>query len=217
LHRAALYLPGRPVLLKWVCLVIGSGVLLCLTGFFTGILEEIDIVAIRDLQVRKEGGQNILDAVITIRNTTQKYLKLIDCDFDLAFVLPADEDIRLGQVFREEILLVQGAGSENTDTDLLLSIDLGSDWDVQALYEQLLPTANVILTESKPEINLHLKAQFNLAVRSQQAWHYGNGFRIDWIVTPAVERMVLFKFLQAIAPADVAVPTPVPVVTPPVE
>lgn len=191
--------------------------LLLLTGFLGAILEEINIPAIQDMTLREEQGHQFLDALVTIRNTSQKTLKLVDCDFHLAIVSQQKGDIELGGATVSEVLLEQEGETEKTDTDVLLSIDLGTEREVNNLYQELTSTAEFLVLDEKPQLNLHLQAHFNLALKSSQAWHYSNGITLDWIITPEVERAVLIKFLQAISGGEFAAPTPVPATPPPDE
>lgn len=179
-------------------------------GFFVSVLEEIEVPAIRKMAIREEEGTYFLDAIVTIRNTSQKTLKFVDCTFQLAVVSQKLGDIRLGDVSFPEILLDQEGDATNTDTDIMFSIELGSEKDLQTLYHKLTSTSALLVLDATPQISLHLQARFHLALKSSQAWHYSNGVEIDWIVTPEVERTVLIEFLQAISGGEFIAPTPVP-------
>lgn len=194
---------------KWY-IVLSIGVFFFTTGFIFSILDNIDVVAIPEMQVRQNGDQYILDAVVTLRNSSQKTLKLIQSDFHLAFVGRDAENIELGNVHHNEILLAQEGDAKQTDTDVIFSIPLGSKKDLHALYEKLIASTELLLLEPKPKINLHLQARFDFAIKSLQAWNYGNGIQIDWIVTPEVEQSVLLKFLEAISSEKPVTPTVLP-------
>lgn len=181
-----------------------------LIGFFVSVLEKIEVPAIRKMTIREEGETHFLDAIVTIRNTSQKTLKLVDCTFQLAVVSQKAGDIPLGEVSFSEILLDQEDDVVNTDTDIVFSIELGSEKDLQTLYHKLTSMSELLVLDAAPQISLHLQARFHLALKSSQAWHYSNGVEIDWIVTPEVERTVLIDFLQAISGGEFIAPTPVP-------
>ncbi len=201
----------RPLSLCGIALIIG----LCplYMGFFFSVLEEIDIVAIREMNLRDEGEQHTLEALITIRNTSMKTLKLLQSDFELAIVTHDGKYIPLGSTQQDEILLEQAGGEPKSDTDMLLSLPLGSEEEVYELYQHVISTTRFLLLELEPTIDLRVKANFKLAVKTSQAWNYSNGIQIDWVVTPEISRRELIEFLQAISGGEFIPPTPVPTPT----
>lgn len=172
-----------------------------LTGFFFSLPDYLDLVAIRDMRIRKDGQEHVLDAVVTIRNTSQKTLKFSHCEFDLAMTVDPSHIIPLGKAAVKEILLVHEGSAPSTDTDLLLSLPLGSQQTMRALYDNIILTVpNIISPEIIQKIPLRMQARFaSFAIKSAHAWNYGNGLTLDWVVTPEVETRVLAQFLQAIS------------------
>lgn len=170
-----------------------------LFGFSPALLDNIDIVAIRDMQLRQEGSEYILDTVIVIRNANKNTLKLEHCMFDLAFAFDNAEDIPLGTAQIEEILLPhsEDASEEAIETEVPLAVHLGQD--VQRLSQQLMTKKEMafLLTKSTPRLNLHLQGRFDFGIKTTQLWGYQPGITIDWIVTPEIQREVLARVIQA--------------------
>ncbi len=194
--RSILSKSGRLKLLSMIISVIALPFIL---GFSPLLLDNIDIVAIRDLQLRQERGDYVLDTTIVIRNTTGSTLKLENCTFDLAFAFDNSEDIPLGAAVKDEILLEQQADSadDSTDTDVKLSVNLGPD--IQKLQQTLMAKKEMalLLTQSKPKLNLHLQGKFDIGIKADRAWGYQEGITIDWIVKPEVQKSVLAKIMHA--------------------
>ena len=170
-----------------------------LLGISPAILDQIDLVAIRQLQLRSEGGRQILETTVTIRNTSQQTLKFEQGECDVAFVTNAAEDVKLGQIRQDVILLEQKDRPTLTDTELVFAFELGSNAEVAALFEKVRATTDALLQASPLKIKLHLQARFNLAIKADKGCDYLNEVEIDWILAPEIERTVFENFLQTIA------------------
>lgn len=204
--------------------IIISGLLFpFIVGFSPLLIDNIDIVAIRDMQLRHEGKDNVLDTIIVIRNSNENTLKLENCTFDLAFALSDSEDIPLGRALKEEIFLERQVDSMDayTDTEVRLSVSL--DQDIQTLSQTLMTKKEIVglLAESKPKLNLHLKGRFDVGIKANRAWGYQPGITIDWIVKPEVQRDILAKVFSTMTPGSkpaAAIPeaTPSPVTAAPI-
>lgn len=185
-------------------------------GFSLPLLDHVDVVAIRDAQLTKEKGYYILSGIVTVRNTSQKILKLRKNKLEIAFPLSNTEVIKLAEVYDDEILIKHQAEAESTDTDIQFSINLGSD------IEPLRKAVNTILelpaVESKQNINLALQGSFDLGIQAEGGWVYEERIEIDWVVRPEIERTVLENLMTAITdlltPPTPLPPPPIPTATP---
>jgi outer membrane protein OmpA-like peptidoglycan-associated protein len=172
-----------------------------LLGFSPDLLDQLDIVEVRDMQLRQEGHTYFLDTVIVIRNANKNTLKLEHCTFDLALAFDNGEDISLGTAQIEEILLPhpESVSDEPTDIEVPLAVHLGQN--IQALSQQLSTQKEMalLLTQPRPHLNLRLQGRFDLGIKAAQLWGYQSGITIDWIVTPEIRREVLAKVIQTMA------------------
>ena len=171
-----------------------------LSGFFFDLLEQIDIVAIRDLTVREEQGISMLDAVVTIRNSSGKTVKLQEGEFTFAVLAADGHDIPLGKAEQGEIVLDAGMDAAHPfEADIPMTLKLGASSSAQQLYDDLLSSAQLNLLEPTSKLPLHFTSHFRLAIKIGQAWNFSNWIDLDWTVTPEIERTVLIKFLQGIS------------------
>ncbi len=181
--------------------------LLCILSifFFPGfadsasILDEIDFVLIRDMQLRKEKGAYFFDVTSVVRNSGEHTLKLTNCKLDLSFTPEDSKTIELGSTFKDEILLEKKKpDSQGTDTNLHLSANIGSD--IEAFHFKITSSEEMSsqLMEPKPKLNLHIQGGFELGMKLKRGWVYQPGIKIDWILQIEVVRDVFVKTYKAV-------------------
>ncbi|MDM8522469.1 hypothetical protein QUF80_03785 [Desulfococcaceae bacterium HSG8] len=160
------------------------------------ILDEINIVAIQDMHLRKEKGAYYMDVVCKVQNAGKYTLKFQNCKFDLSFALRNSENIRLGSTFKEEALL-----KKSGDTDIQLATKLGSD--IEKFHFNIISSEELssLLMEPHPKLNLGLQGDFILGIQFKHGWMYQKGIKIDWILPVDVPRDVFVRTYKAIESA----------------
>ncbi len=171
-------------------------------GGTSSILDEVSIISVRDMQLRKEKDTYLMDVVCVIRNSNKHTLKFKDVNFKLAFAVNHDaEDIRIGPTFNNEILLEKKTDSSYTDTDVRFVADIGND--IQKFHSDITASEEMsaLLMDSAPKFNLHIQGDFGLGIEVKQGWVYLKSVTIDWILKVDVPRDVFVRTYKAIESA----------------
>ncbi len=196
------------------CLILSC--LPLVLGFSLDLLDDIQIVAIHDIQLRHAEGQYILDAVIEMQNTGTKKLKLRDCSLSLALLPNGVERIPLGTAQIDEILFVPQTEAGAAVNNVKFALRLGNN--LQDLQHNLFLSSKemaLLLLEPEPKLKIALQGQFNLGIQTNQLWVYKDGMTIDWTLTPSITKEALAKFVLGMSTiiahpskADEYTPTP---------
>ncbi len=167
-------------------------------GDAASILDDVNFIVIREMQLRKEKETYFMDVTHVIRNSSNYALKFENCRFKLSFVTKDVGEIKLGSVLKNEILLERKADSPATDTSITLSPNIGSD--IQAFHLNVTSSEemNSMLMASNPSLRLHIQGNFNLGMGSKRGWVYQPGIKIDWILPIEVVRDVFVNTYKAI-------------------
>ncbi|OQY57253.1 MAG: hypothetical protein B6245_17270 [Desulfobacteraceae bacterium 4572_88] len=160
------------------------------------VVDEIDIIAIRDMQLRKEGGSYFMDVVCVVRNTGKHILKFQKCKFDLSFA--AEKDIRIGPAAKNEVLIGWEKNSPHTDTDIRFVTQLATD--IKKFHSEISSSGEIssLILDPAPKLNLHIRGEFNVGIGMKQGWVYLKGITIDWILPLDVPRDVFVRTYKAI-------------------
>ncbi len=181
----------------------------CLLGFSPQLIEDINIVAIRAMQLHEEQGQPVIVVRLIIRNSAHNLLKLQDCEFKLAIAPNDAKEILLGTARNKEIFLKSPDSSqENAFADTEVPITIYVKQSIQELAQTLMTTKEIALLLAEPaatvQLPVHLQGQFDLAVKATRSWGTQPGIRIDWIVRPQVEKQILTKLITAMTSGTMA-------------
>lgn len=185
-------------------LKIGILTLLCALHIFSPpvalpsslVVDEINIIAVRDMQLRKEGRDYFMDVVCVVRNTGKSILKFQKCNFKLSFA--AEKDILIGPASKDEVLIGREENSPHTDTDVRFVTPLGTD--IQKFHAEISASEQLssLILDTAPRFNLHIRGEFNVGIGMKQGWVYLKGITIDWILALDVPRDVFVKTYKAI-------------------
>ncbi len=195
-HRTTFPTSDSPSIFSWLCVLL---IFLLPSGADAEtVLDHIDFILIQDMQLRKEKEVYFMDVTSVIQNSGNYTLKLGDCRFKLSFVPKDSEEIEVGSVFKEEILLEKKTDSSATDTSVRLSANIGPDIEKFHLNITSSEEMNSLLMDPKPKLNLHIQGGFNLGMGFRQGWVYQSGIKIDWILPVEVVRNVFVDTYKAI-------------------
>ncbi|OQX27169.1 MAG: hypothetical protein BWK80_06655 [Desulfobacteraceae bacterium IS3] len=170
-------------------------------GKASSILDEVNIVSIRDMQLRKEKDGYLMDVICVIRNSNKHKLKFNDVNFKLAFAVNDAEEIKIGPTFNKEVLLEKKADSSHTDSDVRFVAAIGND--IQKFHSDITSSEEMsaLLMDPAPKLNLHIQGDFGLGIEVKQGWVYLKSVTIDWILKVDVPRDVFVRTYKAIESA----------------
>ncbi len=170
-----------------------------LFGFSLNILDDIQIAAIRSMQLQEVEGKYVLDTVIDIHNTSSTALKLRNCKFRIFLALDDVGDIPLGVAHIDEIVLPPHADSSETAATMELSVELESD--IEEFQTRLFSSKEIVslMIADEPGLPLKIQGTFDFGMRTAQAWSYKEGMKIDWIVSPAIQKQVLLQVVSSMS------------------
>jgi hypothetical protein len=170
-------------------------------GKSSSILDEVNIISVRDMQLRKEKDGYLMDVVCVIRNSNKHKLKFNDVNFRLAFAVKDAGDVRIGPTFNKEVMLEKKADAAYTDTDVLFVANIGKD--IQKFHSDITASEEMsaLLMDPAPKLNLHIQGDFGLGIEVKQGWVYLKSVTIDWILKVDVPRDVFVRTYKAIESA----------------
>jgi hypothetical protein len=159
------------------------------------VLDDVTITAIQDMQLRKEKRTYFMDVVCVVQNSGKNVLKLKEAKFDLGFALENAEDISIGPVFKNEVLL---ADKTNSPSVIQLVTNLGDD--IQKLHMAMISSEEIssLIMDPKPKLNFHIKGDFGLGIGLKQGWIYLQGVTIDWTLNVDIPRDVFVRTYKTI-------------------
>ncbi len=165
------------------------------------LLDEINIISIQDMELRKEKETYFIAVTFVVRNSGKSTLKFTDSDFKLSFAPTDAEEISIGSASEDEILLERKGDLSYTDTNLQFLINISND--IKQLHLNIISSEEMSsqLTEPKPKLNLHIQGDFGLGVKLKQGWMYLKGVTIDWVITVDVPRDVFVRTYKEIESA----------------
>lgn len=181
----------------YACLLVAC---LCAFGFSLDILDDLHIAEIRSMQFYEQDGTSRLDTVIAIRNTSSMTLQLRNCDFHIALALEeGGEDIPLGATHVDEIFLPPYADSPETIATMELSVEIESD--IEEFQARLFSSPKILslLTAADPALPIKLQGTFDFGMQGAQSWSFKEGMKIDWMVSPAIQKQVLAQAVSQLA------------------
>jgi len=183
-----------------------------LVGFSPDLLDKIRFGNIRDLQLKKEGKNYLIETFLVIQYTGDRALKLDQGVFEVAVILKDGREFPLGTVRPQEITIDPPANADAPPTETLMPMTLNLGTDLQTFLQGI--DIAGLMTEAEPTLKVHLQGKFNLGMKATQFWGYQEGLNIDWIVTPAVSHAELLKLAPALTGKIPLTPVPHPGATP---
>ncbi|PIE29005.1 hypothetical protein CSA57_11140 [candidate division KSB3 bacterium] len=177
-----------------------------LLAFSPELINDIDIVSIREIRIAQKDGEPLLDTTIVIRNSGANTIKFTNCTFELAVAAEHSEELFLGTAQTEEILL-QGREAKSVDfvdSDVRLAIRPGTALPTLAQTLVSTPAINRLMTQATPQLQLHLRGRFDVGLKAERAWGYQQGVRIDWLVTPEIHNTVLASAIKSMLSGTVS-------------
>jgi len=165
------------------------------------ILDEINIISIQDMKLRKEKETYFMDITCVVRNSGKNTLKFTESKFKLFFALTDTEEISIGSASENEILLERKEDLPYTDTNLQFAMNISND--IKQFHLNIISSEEMSsqLTEPKPKLNLHIQGDFGLGVKMKQGWMYLKGVTIDWTLTVDVARDAFVRTYKEIESA----------------
>ncbi len=160
------------------------------------IMDDIDILMIKDMTLRQEKNDFFLDVVFAVRNRGNT-VRFQQSRFDISFVQEDSKEIPLGTTAKEDLLL-----SAETDdpTDVRFTAAIG---DIESLRLHLISSDEMseLMMASNPKVNMHIRGGFDLKLRAGQGWMSQPGYRIDWILPLEIPREIFVQTYKAIEDA----------------
>lgn len=159
------------------------------------VLDDVTITAIQDMQLRKEKRTYFMDVVCVVQNSGKNVLKLTKAKFDLGFALENEEDISIGPVFKDEVIL-----ADKTDSPSVVHLVTNLGNDIQKLHMAMISSEEIssLIMDPKPKLNFHIKGDFGLGIGLKQGWVYLQSITIDWILKVDVPRDVFVRTYKTI-------------------
>ena len=176
--------------------------------FYCPILgDQIKITAITDMRLKIEGGANILDLTVTIRNTWPNTIRWEDCELSAAFFVNDSQIVELGEVLNKTIEIAPQASISRASPNLHLLVNLGSN--LEQAVKKLTVTLEMLSLSPPQKVNFFLKGKFVLVPTKGV---YEEHCRIEWNQLPEITKAQLSTLLQEMPKPT---PTAMPIRTPP--
>ncbi|PID58516.1 hypothetical protein CSB45_02935 [candidate division KSB3 bacterium] len=194
-------------------------------GFSFSVINGLDLRSVRDIRVYEEQGYVMLEALVTIRNSSGKTVHIKNARFTLVVMPDEHSSHPLGELPVEEALIPYAPEGDAAHDDVVIPIlmKLGSNRSaLRALAEALQHTLS---HNDRQRLSLGLKGALDLGIQDRGSWVYEERFTLDWTLSPELETAHLNDVLQSVinppsqtsrvaltaSPTEMPTPQPVPV------
>lgn len=173
-----------------------SGFLLCGSALAESdpyeMIDNLDISAVKSLQVRKSGNSYYLDMVVQMRNANERDIKLSECDFGVKLGSSVFSPRYIGKTTPQQIVINSAMTDSAPSTDVNLQIGLGAD---QANVLSTLTYVMNIVGNPADKTQIILDGGANASLKGKRGWiEKTDPVRIaEWQYSPKIQKELLLE------------------------